>query len=324
MSDWTEAFDAAVVRTIANEDRPYTIADATTRTSLGVDAMERLVRAVGLRWPEPGESAFGEADLAFFESYALACAAFGDELTLHFARNMSMAMARVGHAAVALFLVTMGESLRGQPEPAQLAGAELSGAVFNGLPPVLERLMRLHALRAVQRWRQHRDRPERFDVQPLAVGFVDLVGFTEQTRDLDASDLAALVVRFETLAHDAVSSSGGEVVKLIGDEVMFVADSAADACRVARALEAAFAGGEITPRGGVAYGPVLARGGDFYGSIVNIAARLTALAEPGEVLVTGEVTDAVGPAHEGHFAPAGRRALKGFPTPVKTYSLASA
>ena len=73
----------------------------------------------------------------------------------------------------------------------------------------------------------------------------------------------------------------------------------------------------------MAYGSVLARGGDFYGPIVNIAARLTALAEPGEVLVTGEVRDAAGPADVGQFDPAGRRALKGFATPVETFSLAS-
>ena len=160
-------------------------------------------------------------------------------------------------------------------------------------------------------------------MQPLAVGFVDLVGFTEQTRELDASELATLVVRFETLAHDAVSRSGGEVVKLIGDEVMFVADTATDACRVARGLEAVFAGGDITPRGGVAYGPVLARGGDFYGPIVNIAARLTALAEPGEVLVTSEVRDAAGAADANSFDPAGRRALKGFASPIEAFSLTS-
>jgi hypothetical protein len=165
VSDWTEAFDAAVDRTVASEDSPYTIADARARSSLDLEAMERLVRAVGWRWPEPGEAAFGESDLALFGSYALARAAFGEEFTLHVARNMSMAMARIGQAAIALFLVTQGESLRGQPEAARLAGNELSSGAFNTLPQVLERLVRLHALRAVHRWRQYRDGPQRYDVR---------------------------------------------------------------------------------------------------------------------------------------------------------------
>ena len=63
------------------------------------------------------------------------------------------------------------------------------------------------------------------------------------------------------------------LVKLIGDEVMFVATDPADACRAASGLMAGF-GDEaerVVPRGGLAYGDVLVRGGDYYGSIVNLA-----------------------------------------------------
>jgi len=135
--------------------------------------------------------------------------------------------------------------------------------------------------------------------------------------------LAELVTRFEAGAHDAVTASGGEVVKLIGDEVMYIADTAAQACRVAIALERTFAEVGVTPRGGVAVGPVLARGGDYYGPVVNAAARLVGLAAPAEVLVTHAVHEEAASGAGLLFAPAGRRALKGFTEPVEAFSLRS-
>ena len=233
---------------------------------------------------------------------------------------MGVAMARVSQATVSLFLVNTAEQLRQRPEAEQRAAYEVAGASFNTLPPVLDRLFRLHALRAVGRWRQQRAIGGRYDVQLLAVGFVDLVGFTEQTRDLPPERLANLITRFEMDAYEAVTGSGGEVVKLIGDEVMYVADSAEAASLVALALRDAFADGEVTPRGGIAFGSVLARGGDFYGPVVNVASRLTGLAVPGEVLVTTELRDAAA-SRDLSFNVAGRRLLKGFVDPIETFAL---
>jgi class 3 adenylate cyclase len=67
----------------------------------------------------------------------------------------------------------------------------------------------------------------------------------------------------------------------------------------------------------MAYGPVLARVGDYFGSTVNLAARLVDQAVPGEILVTRELAEQSGHTLE----PAGRRMLKGFSEPVAVYSL---
>ncbi len=56
----------------------------------------------------------------------------------------------------------------------------------------------------------------------MAVGFADMVGFTMLSQHLGDEELAAVVARFEELAHDTVVALGGRVVKMIGDEVMFV------------------------------------------------------------------------------------------------------
>ena len=312
--------DSVLDWAITSEPARLRAAEIAAQSGLPVESMEKVWRAAGLSWPDPSTPSFSDSDLTLFTSFALAREIFGEEAPLHFTRAMGVAMARVGHAAVSMFLVTTAEELRGRPDAEQRGAYELAVASFDTLPPVMERLFRLHALRAVERWREQRTTGERYDVQSLAVGFVDLVGFTEQTREFPPARLADLIVRFEADAYDAVTASGGEVIKLIGDEVMFVADSADAASLVALALHDTYAGGEVTPRGGIAFGSVLARGGDFYGPIVNVASRLTGLAVPGEVLVTTEVRDAA-TSERLRFDPAGRRMLKGFDDPLETFAL---
>ena len=91
--------------------------------------------------------------------------------------------------------------------------------------------------------------------------------------------------------YDIVLRAGARVVKLIGDEVMFVTVDADAACRAALALMDGFVAvdARVVPRGGVAFGNVLVRGGDYYGPVVNLASRLVDEAVPEEVLATTEV-----------------------------------
>ena len=118
----------------------------------------------------------------------------------------------------------------------------------------------------------------------------------------------------------AVTQNGARLVKLIGDEVMFVTPDANAACAVAQALMGTFRAGrtEVQPRGGLAFGPVLLQGGDYYGEVVNLASRLTDAAVPMELLVTSDLDEA---ADGYEFEPAGRRQLKGFADPVSVRSL---
>jgi len=99
---------------------------------------------------------------------------------------------------------------------------------------------------------------------------------------------------------------------------MFTSVTPSTACDIAAELVKAFSANQMTPRGGLSFGPVLARGGDYYGPIVNLASRIADQAVPGEVLATPAVA-AGAPDHE--FTPAGRRVLKGFPEPVDLVSL---
>jgi class 3 adenylate cyclase len=112
-----------------------------------------------------------------------------------------------------------------------------------------------------------------------------------------------------------VTAHGARVVRLIGDEVMFASTDPVAACLAAHALMDGFGTelARIVPRGGLTNGDVLVRGGDCYGSIVNLAARLVDDAVPQELLVTRELVDTT---PECAFAPAGRRMVKGFADPI--------
>ena len=129
-----------------------------------------------------------------------------------------------------------------------------------------------------------------------SVCFVDIVGYTTQSRSLGGAELVEWVDRFEQDTTTLVVDHGGHVIKTIGDEVLFtVADPAA---AVAIALELTARGADDEDpfpavRAGVAHGPVVRRLGDVFGSTVNAASRLTSAARPGSVLVDAGVHEAL-------------------------------
>jgi adenylate cyclase len=82
---------------------------------------------------------------------------------------------------------------------------------------------------------------------------------------------------------------------MLGDEVLFVADSPADGAEIALTLVAGPPAEEEMPRlrAGLAWGRVLSRFGDVYGPVVNIASRLTSAARPGTALVDRDLATAL-------------------------------
>ncbi len=122
----------------------------------------------------------------------------------------------------------------------------------------------------------------------LSVCFVDIVGYTTQSRSLDGAELVEWVDRFEQDTTTLVVDHGGQVIKTIGDEVLFTVADPAAAVEIALALTARGDDADDpfpAVRAGIAHGPVVRRLGDVFGSTVNAAARLTSAARPGSVLV---------------------------------------
>lgn len=121
----------------------------------------------------------------------------------------------------------------------------------------------------------------------LTVGFADLVGFTSAVTGMSGRELAGLVREFEDLASDVVDVHGGQVVKTLGDEVLFVCERPAGAAAIGLDLVEALRSEPNMPalRVGIATGTVLRHSGDVFGTTVNRASRLTTTAEPDTVVV---------------------------------------
>lgn len=121
-------------------------------------------------------------------------------------------------------------------------------------------------------------------------GFIDLAGFTALTETHGDRAAVDLLDRFEAIVVAALGPQD-RLVKSIGDAVMVAfsgpvpAVSAVDAIFAAAAAEPAFP----MPRAGLHHGPAVARGADFIGNSVNLAARVTDQAHGGQVLATATV-----------------------------------
>ncbi|NED95189.1 adenylate/guanylate cyclase domain-containing protein [Phytoactinopolyspora alkaliphila] len=128
---------------------------------------------------------------------------------------------------------------------------------------------------------------------PASVGFADLVSFTRLSRGLSVEALGTLVEQFEATTNDVIFGCGGRVVKTLGDEVVFVADSARTAATIGCQLVEQIGINPSLPdiRVGIATGPVVARLGDVFGTPTNLAARLTTVAERNSVLVDAATAD---------------------------------
>lgn len=128
----------------------------------------------------------------------------------------------------------------------------------------------------------------------VVVGFADIVGYTSMSRRLGMTELESLLETFESAAHDIITTCGGQVIKTIGDAVMFTVNSPAAGAEIAIELHRLASDGELPAlRIGMARGRVLMRMGDAFGEPVNIAARLASNARAGTTLIDEDLADAL-------------------------------
>ena len=150
-----------------------------------------------------------------------------------------------------------------------------------------------------------------------AMLFLDLVGYTRLTEEQGDAAAAALAESLALLVDRSAREHGGVPVKWLGDGVMVHFREPAGAVRSALELVGRLPGAELPPAHvGVAAGPVVVQGGDYFGRTVNLAARIAVRAGAGQVLVSQRVADSA-PPDGVVFTDAGEVELKGFARPVR-------
>ncbi len=293
-----DVVDLLVVdRMLVPTGRRLTQAEVSETTDIPIDVARRFWRALGFLDVGDDDAAFTEMDIdavRLFQSM-VAMDLVDVESAVQMARVIGTSMARIAEAetppGATPILVSSGDSIIDADEFARRAGTSIPA-----MAQLLEYVWRRHLQAATRRAMLDRVRGSDGGISPVvAVGFADMVGFTVLSQHLGDAELAAVVSRFEELAHDTVVALGGRVVKMIGDEVMFVVQTATGAAQIGLSLAEAYADDDLLSdvRVALAFGPVLVQDGDFYGSVVNLASRLVGVANPGTVLISGDLRTAL-------------------------------
>lgn len=277
---------------LAGLTEPYlTLEQAAGKAGLDVEQVSAIWCSSGLPTPAADEAALGDGDVEILRGIAelQACGLADPDVVLQLARVTGRHLQRIADAQI--------DAARHH------AGTDLTDHVRHTVP-LLERTL-------VHLWRRHlADAATRALLdgdaagELCAIGFVDLVGYTTRSQQLDDHDLARLVDRFEHTATTTVARHAGTVVKTLGDEIMFVHRDPVGAAATAVELIEACERDPLLPvaRGGIAWGRPLVLGGDYFGPPVNLASRITKLALPGTVLADSALAARLDAHSAGIFA----------------------
>lgn len=302
-----ETVDLLMVdRTLMPSEVRMTQAQIVELTGIPTDLIRRIWRALGFADVGDDEPAFTDMDvdaIRLFQSM-MAMGLVDQESGLQMARVIGLSMARIAEAETSPgtlpILLPTGDSLVDAEEFARRSGESIPT-----MGRLLEYVWRRHLQAATRRAMRIRLDGDAADISPvMAVGFADMVGFAALSQQLGDHQLAEVVLHFEELAHDIVTSLGGRVVKMIGDEVMFVAPGVSEAADIGLTLAESYAEDALLSdvRVGLSVGPVLVQDGDFYGPVVNLASRLVGTAHPGTVLASDTFRSALEEEAPSEFA----------------------
>jgi adenylate cyclase len=286
--------DDAIEALVRLGERYLTWPELCRRASVEHEVADRLWRALGFPDVPPDEPVYTDDDIR-----ALRIAAQGIdrltgeeraravELLVREARQVSAYVGRLTEVEVDMLAELGRVGLRQEA----IADAAEHGIQNSDYGWVIFYVLRRRLDEALRR----RATSEPGETPDLAVGFIDLVDFTGTSASLDVEEFGRLLNRFEALAWDVVTEASGQVVKLIGDEAMFVCPSAREAAAAALEVIEACARSRLPrARAGLSAGPLLARGGDYFGAPVNVASRLVDHAQPGSALVDEAMRERLG------------------------------
>jgi adenylate cyclase len=268
----------------------YTLDELADKVGTPPEVIRTVWRALGFADPGEGERAFTKRDVSMLEDFddVAERGLVDPQVALQLARVIGVSVAQIASAVVDASEARAGD--RRDLPPGEVDDhlwnqslALRAGELFPLLSDVVDYALRRH-VRAATRRRLH---VVRAADDAVAVGFADLVNYTELSAQLDERQLAELVGRFDELTNATVVRHGGRIVKMIGDAAMFTVVEPAEGAVIALELAEAVAADDLLSgiRVGLASGPVLSRDGDLYGSVVNMASRLVSIGRAGAINV---------------------------------------
>lgn len=296
-------------------------------TGIDPQLLQSVLRAVGLpRVDDPDAEIYLRADsVPAVRAQLFIDLGLDPEQVIAVARELGDGLAR---AAEVMRYTVMDSVLR--PGATELQIAQAYEAVVRQaaplLGPLIEDVLRVqlrHTLETEAVNAAERVAGTPSGAREVSVAFADLVGFTALGETVPPEELERLARRLADLARD-VSVAPVRFIKTIGDAVMFVCPDPVGLLNavldlIAAAEDDGFPGGIPHLRVGVASGLAVSRAGDWFGSPVNLASRVTAVARPGAVLVAESARSAIGDAEGFEWSFAGGRRLKGISGDVKLY-----
>jgi class 3 adenylate cyclase len=302
----------------------HSLRDAAARLEAEPSLLARAWRTFGL--PDNGLDAalLTDSDVAMLGTFLDVRAFLGEEMALGVARVAGAAIARITEAESSAMRAGMEGVIDIGVTGDELVTAKAYSAVTQLVPRIGQMLDALHR-QHLEATRLHFEDIDQVHEERTAfrcgVGFADLSGFTKLSQQLTLAELSQVLTSFEETATETIRARGGRIVKFLGDAVMWVSAEPEKLAAIATDLvthpRAVMAG--IDVRAGLAYGKLLAQDGDYFGTPVNLAARLVGVAEPGQVLAAGELLDALGTRWLA--VPEMPQVLRGFEEPVTPYAI---
>jgi adenylate cyclase len=300
----------------------YTADEVAERSEVDMEFLLALRQAMGLPMTTGDERAYAEADIDASRIAGEARAAgISEEEILDLTRILGRGLAQAAESMRSIILRLVLEPGLSERDLAERYARATEGMAPMTTPLVgslltlhLRHMAEMEAISAAERTGGRLP-----GSREIAVCFADLVGFTRVGEELQPDELGRLAKRLETMTA-TLANPPVKLVKMIGDAAMLTAPKAGPLLDSALALVDAVDGeGPDFPqlRVGVAAGPALSRGGDWFGRAVNLASRVTGVARPGSVLTTREVRDAARESYR--WSSAGERRLKGIREPVALY-----
>ena len=273
-----------IERTLLGARATLTKTEVAEKAGVPIEVAEELWAQLGFPRTAEGDVAFTKKDVAALKMTA--------ELVSEgiLEGDSRAALVRTWGRSFARLAEWQAELLAGlalQDDDPERRVGELVETVTPRVGKLQDYVWRRHLVSAAQRLLPSVDSDDDAG-QRMAVAFTDIVGYTSRSKNLTEAELVDLVETFEDETTRAVTAVDGRVIKTIGDEVLYVADSPRALVEVALALTARGEDDDDSfprVRAGIAYGDVTTRLGDVFGPTVNIASRLTSHARPGTVLV---------------------------------------